>query len=160
LLPHRFSRIFETMTATETTAPKLDRLVRQRGVGGGVVEPRVTAGQLDIEHRLDKATIDAVYSFMDQLKDRYSIHAAFVYGSRARGTHRADSDVDLAVVLNDPIANRFSVARDMARTAFHVMMETGLLIEAFPISVEEYEFPEYFPNPQLVETIRRDGIKM
>jgi predicted nucleotidyltransferase len=148
------------MTATEPTAPKLDGLVSQNRLGHGVVELRPPAGQLDLEGRLDKATIDAVYLFMEQLQTRHSIHAAFVYGSRARGTHRPDSDVDLAVVLNDPIANRFSVARDMARTAFHVMMETGLMIETFPLSVDEYEFPERFPNPHLVETIQRDGIKM
>ena len=142
------------MTVPELISPGLDGTVRQSGIGHGEAGLRVPDG------RLDMATIDAVYFFIDQIQDRYSILAAFVYGSRARGTHRPDSDVDLAIVLGEPIVNRFSIARDMAGTAFHVMMETGLMVEAFPLSVVEFEHPEKFLNPRLVETIRRDGIKM
>ena len=113
-----------------------------------------------LDSRSDTATMDTAYFFINQIKDRYPIVASFIYGSRVRGAHRPDSDVDLAVVLKGPIGNRFSVARDLARTAFHVMMETGLMIEAFPLSVAEFEHPEQFSNPRLIETIRRDGIKM
>jgi hypothetical protein len=142
------------MLKFKSTSAGLNEVDRQRGVGRGLAELYVLDG------RLDKATMDTVDLFMDQIRDRYPIIAAFLYGSRARGTHNLESDVDLAIVLEGSIVNRFSIARDMARTAFHVMMETGLMIEAFPLSVAEFEHPEQFPNPRLIETIRRDGIKM
>ena len=142
------------MMSPDLISPSLDGIVRQSGVCRGLAEPR------SLDRRLDTATMDAAHLFINQIKDRYPIVASFVYGSRARGTHRPDSDVDLAVVLKGAIGNRFSIARDMAGTAFHVMMETGLMVEDFPFSVAEFEHPEKFSNPRLIETIRRDGIKM
>ena len=44
-----------------------------------------------------------------------------------RGDFRPDSDADVAVILKGRRGDRgAAVARDMAATAFHVMMETGV----------------------------------
>jgi predicted nucleotidyltransferase len=44
-------------------------------------------------------TGEAVRRFLALLSVRYDMAGAIVYGSRAQGTHRPDSDVDVAVLL-------------------------------------------------------------
>jgi len=48
---------------------------------------------------VDHDTEEAVRRFLSLLGGRYSMAGAIVYGGRARGTHRADSDADVAVLL-------------------------------------------------------------
>ena len=51
-------------------------------------------------NRIDHATEEAVRRFLALLGGRYSVAGAIVYGSRARGTHRPDSEADVAVLMN------------------------------------------------------------
>ena len=48
----------------------------------------------------------------------------------------------------------------MAEIAFDVLLETGLLVQAVPMWEEEWRQPERFPNPDLIASIRRDGIRL
>ena len=52
------------------------------------------------------------------------------------------------------------MALDLAGLAFDVMLETGLLIEAIPFWEDEWEHPERFANPALIENIRREGVPL
>jgi hypothetical protein len=70
------------------------------------------------------------------------------------------SDADIAVVLNGPHGNRTAAAIDMAGIAFDVLLETGVLVEALPLWQDEIQHPESFGNPALIETIRRDGVRL
>jgi predicted nucleotidyltransferase len=83
-----------------------------------------------------------------------------LFGSRARGTHTAESDADIAVVLEGTTGNRYAVGGDMAGIAFDVMMETGVLVEALPLWADELKRPEAFSNPALIENIRREGLRL
>ena len=49
--------------------------------------------------RIDQQTELAVSRFRTLISTRYDVAGAIVYGSRARGTHRPDSDADVAVLL-------------------------------------------------------------
>lgn len=109
---------------------------------------------------LDSETYRAVRSFMRRLDGLYRVGEAIIYGSRARQTHRPDSDADIAVVLEGEHGDRSAVVRDMAGIAFHVMMETGVMVEAIPIWRDEFERPETFRNPRLIENIRREGLRL
>lgn len=100
----------------------------------------------------------AARRFVDRLRARYDVAGALLYGSRARGDADDLSDADLAVLLGGPQGNRADAAVDMAGIAFDLMLETGILIDALPIWLEEWKHPEGFANPGLIETIRRDGI--
>ena len=40
--------------------------------------------------------------FVHRVSMRHPVKAAMLFGSRARGTHRADSDVDVAILLAGP----------------------------------------------------------
>src|SRR5260363_277875 len=50
-------------------------------------------------NRIDPQTEAAVRRFLALIADRFDIAGAIVYGSRARGTHRPESDADVAVLL-------------------------------------------------------------
>ena len=48
---------------------------------------------------LDAATAGAVRSFLSRLKGDYAPVDVLVFGSRARGDHHDESDIDVAVIL-------------------------------------------------------------
>jgi antitoxin ChpS len=83
-----------------------------------------------------------------------------LFGSRARGDNRPDSDLDLAVVLNGQRGNFIDTKLDMAGLAFDVLMETGVLVQAFPMWEDDLAHPEHFSNPALIRNIVREGIRL
>ncbi|KXK48033.1 Nucleotidyltransferase domain-containing protein [Nitrosomonas eutropha] len=111
-------------------------------------------------NRIDHDTEEAVRLFLTLIGNRYDIAEAIVYGSRARGTHRPDSDADVAVLLRGE-HQRFLVAKlDMADVAFDVLLETGILISPLPIWLNEWEQPENYANPALLRNIIREGVRL
>ena len=108
----------------------------------------------------DNATEHAVRMFLEKIGRRYNVAGAILFGSRARGSYRPDSDADLAVLLHGPKSDPFPVIREMARIAFDVMLDTGILVEALPIWLEDWEHPEQSSNPELVQNIQREGIAL
>jgi len=108
--------------------------------------------------QLDTDTEKAVQRFLDAIAARHPTAGAIVYGSRARGTHRADSDVDVAVLLQGQPQRFLATKLDMADTAFDQMLETGLLISPLPIWLEQWEHPQNYSNPALLQNIAREGI--
>ena len=110
--------------------------------------------------RIDLDTEKAVRRFLALIADRYDVAQAIVYGSRARGTHRPDSDVDVAVLLRGERQRLLSAKLDMADAAFDVLLETGILISALPIWLDEWEHPEQHPNPALLQNILKEGVRL
>ena len=102
---------------------------------------------------VDLDTENAVRRFLALIADRYDVVQAIVYGSRARGTHRPDSDVDVAVLLRGERQRLLSAKLDMADAAFDVLLETEILISPLPIWINEWEHPEQHPNPTLLQNI-------
>lgn len=111
-------------------------------------------------HQLDPDTERAARRFMAQIACQFDVAGAYVFGSRARGDARADSDTDIAVLLHGTPGKRMSEAMKMADIAFDVMLETGILVEALPLWQSEWENPESFNNPSLIANIRREGISL
>ena len=112
--------------------------------------------------RVDSATADAVQRFMARVQDSQtlpgSMIATLLFGSRARGEQRPDSDADVALLLDGEHVSRVDVALHLADIAFDVMLETGILIEAIPLWEDEWAHPERFSDPALIEQIRREGV--
>ncbi|MDO4683611.1 MAG: nucleotidyltransferase domain-containing protein [Lautropia sp.] len=111
-------------------------------------------------NRIDGDTEKAVHRFLARIGDRYDVADAIVYGSRARGTHRPDSDADLAVLLRGEHQRFLPAKLDMADDAFDVLLETGILISPLPIWLDEWEQPENHANPALLRNIARDGVRV
>ena len=70
------------------------------------------------------------------------------------------ANADIAVVLRGRHGNRAAAALDMAGIAFDVLLETGVLVEALPLWEDELRHPERFSNPALIESIRREGMRL
>ncbi|MGN6083598.1 nucleotidyltransferase domain-containing protein [Trinickia sp.] len=109
---------------------------------------------------LDPGTEQAARRFLSLISSRYEMAGAIVYGSRARGTHRPDSDVDVAVLLRGQHQRFLAAKLDMADVAFDVLLETGILISPLPIWLDEWEHPENYSNPALLRNIDREGVRL
>lgn len=109
---------------------------------------------------VDDDTEEAVRQFLAAITDRYDVADVIIYGSRARGTHRPDSDVDVAVLLRGKHQRFLSAKLDLADTAFDVLLDTGVLISPLPIWLDEWEHPENYSNPTLLHNIHREGARL
>jgi predicted nucleotidyltransferase len=114
----------------------------------------------DVANRPTAGDNRAVSVFLEKLRGAYDVSEAIMFGSRARGDNRPDSDLDLAVVLGGKRADFTATKLDMAGLAFDVMMETGVLVQAFPMWGDDLAHPERFPNPALIRNIAREGIRL
>jgi len=108
-------------------------------------------------HLADRA---AALAFLEKLRGTYDVAQVIMFGSRARGDHRPDSDLDLAIILSGGAGDFLGVKLDMAGIAFDVLLETGVLVQALPLWNGDLAHPEQFPNPALIEQITRDGIRL
>jgi len=115
---------------------------------------------LPVRPALDAETERAARVFMKRIEGKYPTIEGLVYGSRARGDHRPDSDADLAVILKGERGDRYKVSGEMAGIAFDVMLETGILVQAVPLWEGELKQPERFSNPALIDNIKREGLRL
>ena len=87
--------------------------------------------------------IDRVYG------DR--VERVVLFGSRARGDARADSDYDIAIFLKG-LSDRWKEADRIADLATDLMDETGVFIHAMP-----YRAGSYTERTPLMHELRREG---
>ena len=114
-------------------------------------------GQLD---HIDHDTEEAVRRFLTLIAGRYDMAGAIVFGSRARGTHRPDSDADVAVLLSGEHQRFLTTKLAMSDVAFDVLLETGINISPLPIWLDEWEHPENYLNPALLQNIASEGFRL
>jgi predicted nucleotidyltransferase len=110
--------------------------------------------------RIDYNTEEAVRRFLVLIAARYDMEGAIVYGSRARGTHRPDSDADVAVLLKGEHQRVLTTTLAMADVAYDVLLETGINISPLPVWLDEWEHPENYSNPALLHNIAREGVRL
>lgn len=74
-----------------------------------------------------------------------------LYGSRARGDARPDSDYDVAVFLRD-IGDRWQEIDRLTRLSTDILDDTGAVINALPFNASAYR-----ERTPLMHEIRQDG---
>lgn len=109
---------------------------------------------------IDPGTEDALRRFLSLVSQRYDVAGAVLYGSRARGTHRPDSDADVAILLRGEHRRVLPTALEMADLAYDILLETGIDISPMPVWVDEWEHPETHANPDLLHHIADEGIRL
>jgi predicted nucleotidyltransferase len=93
-----------------------------------------------------RAALDALYG------DR--IARVVLFGSRARGDAREDSDYDVAVFLKD-LTDRWQEVDRLVPLVTDILYEDGAFIHAMPHRAGSYE-----DRTSLMREIRREGIDL
>jgi predicted nucleotidyltransferase len=129
----------------------------ETGSGAG---PEVVTPERPGARAIDPATAEALRRFLNLARPRFPIAGAILFGSRARGTQRADSDADLAVLLQGRHERLLPTALAMADIAYDVLLETGVNISPLPIWMDQWDRPETFSNPALLREIAAEGLRL
>ena len=93
-----------------------------------------------------RAAVTEIYG--DRL-DRFVL-----YGSRARGDHRPDSDYDIAVFLRD-MPERATEMTRLAEVETDILYDSGAVINALPFPAEAYGERTGF-----MHELRQDGLEL
>ena len=111
---------------------------------------------------LDKLMQDALEAFKNRLVRRYGnrLKGVLLFGSRARGDHRPDSDADVAVFVDrvdDPVSEQLTLVDD----SYPILFDTGLHIQPWVFDGDALLHPHQ-PNEEirLLEAIQRDGVTL
>jgi predicted nucleotidyltransferase len=84
--------------------------------------------------------------------------ALYVFGSRARGDHRPDSDLDLAVILRNAPSSLAHADDALLDVTYPIEIDHGLHIQAWALAADETGRPSTTFRSRLAETIRREGV--
>lgn len=109
---------------------------------------------------IDSTTRTAIRAFVEKVSVQYDLVGVILFGSRARRSHRPDSDADVAVLLRGPLGKFVATKLVMADLAYDVLLETGVRIQPLPIWEEEWTHPDEYSNPRLLHNIDREGIRL
>ena len=107
----------------------------------------------DIIAKLDPATAEAMRAFEDKVSA-----GLILFGSRARNTHRTDSDADVVVLLRGSPGKFIATKLAMDDLAYDVLLDTGIRIQPLPVWESEWNQPENYSNPWLLKNIANEGI--
>ncbi len=107
--------------------------------------------QYQITQRMDKReAIKIAERYIKNLSKKYQIENAILFGSYAKGTNHADSDIDLALVF-DEVDNIFDIQVEL----MCLRSDDDLLIEPHPFAKSDFTNK----NPIAAE-ILRNGIEI
>ncbi len=109
---------------------------------------------------LDPTTLDATQRFRQRLARDFDVAGLIVFGSRARRTHRSDSDADVAVLLRGAHQRFLTTKLALSDIAYDVLLDTGINISPLPIWMDEWEHPDDYANPQLLKNIALEGVRL
>jgi len=101
----------------------------------------------------ERAILDRLRAALDEAYgDR--IERVVLFGSRARGDAKPDSDYDVAVFLKDHRSASEENSR-LAEITTHIMLETGAVINAIPLLEGSYVHRTLF-----MHEVRKDGVEL
>ena len=106
---------------------------------------------------LDPDTESAARDFLARLPPDLRLEYAILYGSRARGEGRPDSDADFALIIAEGAVD-WQLVGSLAELAYDVFLDGGILIQPVPISLRDWVNPERYPRPGFLRNVAREGI--
>lgn len=109
---------------------------------------------------LDPSTHKAGRAFLKAAATVFPVSRGLVFGSRARGMHRPDSDADIAVFLTGQPQSLARTKLAMADMAYDILLETGILIQPLPIWESQWSEEGGIGSHPLFSNIAREGIEI
>ncbi len=108
----------------------------------------------------DPAILAAARDFVRRVAVGWPVQCAMVFGSQARGTSHPGSDTDVAIVLTGHPGDFVTTKLALDDVAYDVLLESAIRIQPLPIWEDEWEHPEHYRNPRLLENIAREGLPL
>jgi predicted nucleotidyltransferase len=104
----------------------------------------------------------ALTQFAANVRQHYGsrLKGLYLFGSRARGDHRPDSDADVAVILAEGDWVAWEQRRVLNRLGYETSLESGLYIQAWPFSVGRWECADRNASRGLIEAARREAVPL
>lgn len=99
---------------------------------------------------------EAISAFVADVRtaEGRAVESVHLFGSRARGDHRPDSDVDVAVVYRDSTVPDWVRLRTLSGLAFDVLVDTGVHIQPHPVMLDQWCAAE---PPSFIRRIRAEA---
>ena len=111
------------------------------------IEPEIAALLADLKGRLER-----------RFGERFV--ALYLFGSRARGDAEPDSDVDVAVILDQAMPRPFDMTREILEDTYDLLLETGYYIQPWPLEKGSLDDPAGHHYPRISRAVRREGIRI
>ena len=101
----------------------------------------------------------ALNAYVEAVRRHYGarLHDICVFGSRARGDHHAESDVDLAVILRASDWEFWHEKLALADLSYDAFLDAGLDIQSWPIALSAWQSPSGHSQQGLIEAMKRDA---
>ncbi|HEY1614357.1 MAG TPA: nucleotidyltransferase domain-containing protein [Rhizomicrobium sp.] len=119
--------------------------------------------------RIDAATDVLAQEIKTAVQNHFGaqLDAVYLFGSRARGEHRPDSDLDVAVVLRDVRRPLAAVDRELLDITYPLEIARGLHLQAWAVPLDSMSVHGLDNDSQdgglrlrLAATVRREGVKL
>lgn len=110
---------------------------------------------------IDPLARRALDRFKSILNARYGSHlrGLYLFGSRARGDHRPDSDADVAVVLDvavDPLGEQLA----LVDLGYDILLDTGVYIQPWVVAQDDLDDPPNRYLDGLLGAMRHEGVAL
>ncbi|OFX35122.1 MAG: hypothetical protein A2X08_04945 [Bacteroidetes bacterium GWA2_32_17] len=93
----------------------------------------------------------------EKVKNIDTMATVILYGSRARGDFKINSDWDILILTPEPV--NFKTEEKFSYPLYELEWETGNIISVLVKSKQEWESPKYKVTP-LYQNIKKEGIKL
>jgi predicted nucleotidyltransferase len=101
----------------------------------------------------------ALDAFARAVHEHYGmrLHRIFVFGSRARGDHSPESDLDAAVIVGGHDLQFWAEKRVLTDFAYDALIASGLHVHPWPISKMSWDNPETDIDRDLIESMKGEA---
>ena len=104
-----------------------------------------------VERTIDISIFNSIKNYIEEIEKHYNIDSVILFGSYASGNERKDSDIDLAIILDD-----FDDVLDVMADLMGYTWEIDARIEPHPIKKKDFDsISSYF-----IKEIINTGIKV
>ena len=105
----------------------------------------------------------AIHAVIDRTREFNKITLAVIYGQLPWASDLEvpeDAEVQLALILDDDVTDFVATKLELTKTAYDVLVETGIEVAPFPVPVTHWYLPSKAANPALIEEIRKHGLRI